>query len=110
MDRPGAWGTVVVSQPSNGWGPMSTQQALMDRFYRVQRHFYDLTRRLFLLGRDRMLDLLRLQGHENVLEIGCGTARNLIWLARRHPSLGLYGVDASHGSSLRSSREVGSRE
>jgi S-adenosylmethionine-diacylgycerolhomoserine-N-methlytransferase len=95
MDRPDEWATIVVSQPPNGRGPMNTQQALMDRFYRLQRHVYDLTRRVFLPGRDRMLDLMHLQGHETVLEIGCGTARNLVRLARGHPSLRLYGIDAS---------------
>ena len=74
---------------------MTTQQSLMDRIYRLQRHFYDLTRRFFLFGRDRMLDLIHLGGHETVLEIGCGTARNLVRLARRFPSLALYGIDVS---------------
>ena len=27
----------------------------MDRIYRVQRHFYDLTRKYYLLGRDRLI-------------------------------------------------------
>jgi len=31
-----------------------------------------------------------------VLEIGCGTARNLIILARRRPEANLYGLDASN--------------
>jgi len=74
---------------------MRTQKELMDYIYRYQRHFYDPSRRLFLFGRDRMLDLLDLEGDERVLEIGCGTARNLIRLTRRHPSLRLYGIDAS---------------
>jgi S-adenosylmethionine-diacylgycerolhomoserine-N-methlytransferase len=42
-----------------------------------------------------MLDLIDLEGNEKVLEIGCGTARNLIRLAGKHPSLRLYGIDAS---------------
>jgi S-adenosylmethionine-diacylgycerolhomoserine-N-methlytransferase len=42
-----------------------------------------------------MLDRMHLEGRETVLEIGCGTARNLVRLARRHPSLRLYGIDAS---------------
>lgn len=74
---------------------MRTQQELMDYIYRYQRHFYDLSRWTFLFGRDRMLDLIDLRGGEKVLEIGCGTARNLIRLAKRHPSLRLYGIDAS---------------
>jgi hypothetical protein len=30
----------------------------MDRMYRFQRHFYDVTRRYYLLGRDQLLDRL----------------------------------------------------
>lgn len=32
---------------------------------------------------------------DRVLEVGCGTARNLERLARRHPKVRLYGLDAS---------------
>ena len=31
--------------------------ALMDRLYRRQRHFYDVTRKHYLLGRDRLIDV-----------------------------------------------------
>jgi S-adenosylmethionine-diacylgycerolhomoserine-N-methlytransferase len=69
--------------------------AAMDRMYRRQRHVYDLTRKYFLFGRDRMLDALAPSPGARVCEIGCGTARNLIRLARRHPAVALYGIDAS---------------
>jgi len=83
---------------------MRTQKELMDYIYKYQRHFYDPSRRLFLFGRDRMLDLVDLEGDEKVLEIGCGTARNLIRLAKKHPSLRLYGIDASK-EMLRTARK-----
>jgi S-adenosylmethionine-diacylgycerolhomoserine-N-methlytransferase len=67
----------------------------MDRMYRYQRHVYDLTRKFYLLGRDRLLASLPLQPGDRVCEIGCGTARNLIALGLRHPEISLYGVDAS---------------
>jgi len=67
----------------------------MDGVYRYQRHVYDLTRKYFLFGRDRMLKEMRLEPDARVLEIGCGTARNLIKLARAHPKVSLYGLDAS---------------
>ena len=35
--------------------------ARMERMYRPQRHIYDLTRRWYLLGRDRLLDALKTQ-------------------------------------------------
>ena len=52
--------------------------ALMDRLYRRQRHFYDVTRKHYLLGRDRLIDGLAPPSGGRVLEIGCGTARNLV--------------------------------
>lgn len=69
--------------------------ALMNRIYRHQRHLYDLTRRFFLLGRDALIQKIVAQPGDRILEIGCGTARNLIHLARRHPSAELFGIDAS---------------
>jgi S-adenosylmethionine-diacylgycerolhomoserine-N-methlytransferase len=67
----------------------------MDRMYRHQRHIYDLTRKFYLLGRDRLIRRLRLAPGDRVCEVGCGTARNLITLARRHPDAAFYGIDAS---------------
>lgn len=67
----------------------------MDRMYRLQRYFYDATRKYYLLGRDRLLDEMDVRPGERVLEAGCGTARNLIILAKRHPKAHFYGLDAS---------------
>jgi S-adenosylmethionine-diacylgycerolhomoserine-N-methlytransferase len=67
----------------------------MDRMYRHQRYFYDATRKFFLLGRDGLIERLSLLAGDHVVEIGCGTGRNLITLARRYPGVQLYGVDAS---------------
>lgn len=67
----------------------------MDRIYRHQRHVYDATRKFYLLGRDRLIVGLRPQDQDHVLEIGCGTARNLILAARRFPRTRLYGIDLS---------------
>ncbi len=64
--------------------------------YRLQRYFYDATRRYYLLGRDRLLRDMALEPGARVLEIGCGTARNLIVLARRRQDVACYGLDASN--------------
>ena len=45
---------------------------LMDRIYRHQRHVYDLTRKFYLLGRDRLIERLAPAPGDVVLEIGCG--------------------------------------
>jgi len=67
----------------------------MDRIYRRQRHFYDLTRKYYLLGRDALIRELQPGAGESVLEIGCGTGRNLIRAARRYPKARFFGIDIS---------------
>jgi S-adenosylmethionine-diacylgycerolhomoserine-N-methlytransferase len=67
----------------------------MERMYRHQRHVYDLTRKYYLFGRDRLVRTLPVRAGDRICEVGCGTARNLVALARRHPEARLFGVDAS---------------
>ena len=86
-------GKQPVSSSNNRGGP-ADQAVAMDRMYRLTRHVYDLTRHYYLLGRDRMLDKVATSPTTSTLEVGCGTARNLIKLARRaEPGL-LCGLDA----------------
>jgi len=75
--------------------PAADPAAAMDRMYRLTRHVYDVTRAYYLLGRDRLLTRVRTGPATATLEVGCGTARNLVKLARRpQPGL-LCGLDAS---------------
>lgn len=67
----------------------------MDNVYRYQRHIYDATRHNYLLGRDRLIAELAPPIGGSVLEIGCGTGRNLIALAKRYPSARICGIDIS---------------
>ncbi|WP_150291361.1 class I SAM-dependent methyltransferase [Sphingobium estronivorans] len=68
---------------------------LMDSVYRHQRHIYDLSRRYYLLGRDGLIADLAPPKGGAVLEIGCGTGRNLIAVGKTWPEARLYGVDIS---------------
>jgi S-adenosylmethionine-diacylgycerolhomoserine-N-methlytransferase len=74
---------------------MSDAAVLMDRMYRRQRHVYDLSRKFYLLGRDEAIARLRPAPGDKVLEIGCGTGRNLVKLARAYPRVQLFGLDVS---------------
>jgi len=76
-------------------GPETNHAGLMDRVYRYQRYLYDFTRKYYLFGRDSLLVRLDLAAHDRLAEIGCGTARNLIALARTYPEVRLFGLDAS---------------
>lgn len=68
---------------------------LMDKVYRHQRHIYDATRKYYLLGRDRLIQDLDLSGDQSLLEVGCGTGRNLAVVARHYPGARLFGLDIS---------------
>lgn len=68
---------------------------LMDRIYRSQSGIYDLTRKYYLLGRDQLIEALDPPPGGRVLEIGCGTARNLVRAAKVWPEAEFYGFDIS---------------
>ena len=73
---------------------------LMDRVYRHQRHIYDASRKYYLLGRDPMIAGLNPPPGASVLEIGCGTGRNLVKAARRYKNASFYGIDISVRPSM----------
>jgi S-adenosylmethionine-diacylgycerolhomoserine-N-methlytransferase len=79
---------------------------LMDRVYRHQRHIYDATRKYFLLGRDHLIASLDPPAGGHVLELGCGTGRNLIAAASRYPQACFYGVDISSEMLVTARRNV----
>ena len=79
-----------MSEPAS-----SSPTAAMNRMYRYTRHVYDASRRYYLLGRDRLIRRVAEQEKGAVLEVGCGTARNLIRLHQYAPDLALYGIDAA---------------
>ena len=82
---------------------------LMDRIYRRQRHVYDFTRKYYLLGRDRLIQRLSPPSGSRVLEIGCGTARNLVVAARAYPDVHFFGIDIS-SEMLDTARRIVERE
>ncbi|MBB5698028.1 class I SAM-dependent methyltransferase [Sphingomonas yantingensis] len=69
--------------------------ARMDAIYAGQRHIYDVTRKYYLLGRDRLIDDLAPPPGGGVVEVGCGTGRNLILAAQRWPQARCLGFDIS---------------
>lgn len=73
----------------------SSHAKLMDRTYRHQRLIYDVTRRHFLLGRDRLLRELGPPRGGRILEIACGTGRNLAQIRKLYPDCALFGLDIS---------------
>ena len=79
----------------------------MDAIYAWQRHIYDVTRKFFLFGRDRLIATLDVPEGGTVLEVGCGTGRNLIQAARRYPTAQLYGLDISEAMLETARKSIG---
>jgi S-adenosylmethionine-diacylgycerolhomoserine-N-methlytransferase len=67
----------------------------MDQIYRRQRLIYDITRKYYLVGRDQLIRQLAPPPGSVVLEVGCGTGRNLIQAARHYPGARFFGIDIS---------------
>jgi S-adenosylmethionine-diacylgycerolhomoserine-N-methlytransferase len=83
-----------------------SDESAIERYYRFHAGVYDLTRWAFLFGRS---ELLRRAGADNparVLEVGCGTGRNLTELATRAPRAHVTGVDLSAAMLERSGQRV----
>lgn len=82
----------------------------MDRMYRWQRHIYDASRRFYLLGRNEMLSGLGAKPGQAILEIGCGTGRNLALAAKLYPATNLFGIDISNEMLKTAKANLGAAE
>lgn len=76
--------------------PQEQQQA-MQRYYRWQSAIYDATRWSFLYGRESVLNHIPFSKSASlqILEVGCGTGKNLVALAEKFPNATITGVDVS---------------
>lgn len=82
---------------------------LMDSMYRMQRYFYDASRKFYLFGRDLLIKELPVKTGDHILEVGCGTGRNLIMLAKKHPTAFFWGLDASNEMLKTASAKIESK-
>ena len=69
--------------------------AAVEKYYRFHSRIYDATRWTFLFGRSAILKKISGEPPRHILEVGCGTGRNLAELARRFPKAQVTGVDLS---------------
>lgn len=83
--------------------------ALMDGVYRYQRLFYDATRKFYLLGRDHLISGMNAKPDQTVLEIACGTGRNLQMIGRHYPQTRLYGLDISEQMLISARNKLGEK-
>ena len=66
-------------------------------YYRWHAKMYDLTRWAFLFGRRGLIKTVasQIEPPSRILEIGCGTGKNLITLAEAFPAARIAGLDLS---------------
>jgi S-adenosylmethionine-diacylgycerolhomoserine-N-methlytransferase len=77
----------------------------IERYYRGHAAIYDLTRWSFLLGREALVRQAAASlTPARILEVGCGTGKNLQQLGRRFPQALLWGLDLS-GDMLAAARK-----
>ncbi len=77
-------------------GTANLDDTKINRYYRFHSLIYDATRWSFLFGRDDLLDSLpRLPAQPRILEIGCGTGRNIRQIKDCYPNAEIVGIDLS---------------
>jgi len=103
---PGAAGRSAESEPQ------ACGDEALQGYYRLHARIYDATRWTFLFGRDAVVEEAArrcARPPRRILEVGCGTGRNLVQLARRFPGAALSGVDLC-GSMLARARRTLARQ
>lgn len=82
------------------------QEEAMKAYYQLHAKIYDLTRWSFLFGRKKIVNLLAdyNQCPQRLLEVGCGTGRNLMRITQQFPLTQLIGMDVS-GSMIKKARK-----
>jgi S-adenosylmethionine-diacylgycerolhomoserine-N-methlytransferase len=68
----------------------------LEGYYRLHSRIYDATRWSFLFGRTAILrEVAAVAQPGRILEVGCGTGRNLVNLSRFFPEAKIQGIDLS---------------
>ncbi|HHP7236411.1 MAG TPA: class I SAM-dependent methyltransferase [Desulfobacterales bacterium] len=68
----------------------------LEKYYRLHARFYDATRWSFLFGRTQIIrKAAQIATPKRILEIGCGTGKNLLVLHRIFPRAMIEGIDLS---------------
>ncbi|MDR8390944.1 class I SAM-dependent methyltransferase [Aliifodinibius sp. S!AR15-10] len=79
----------------------------LENYYRVHSIIYDWTRWSFLFGREELLNRIPdLPANPRILEIGCGTGKNLAHLEFLFPDAQIYGIDLSEDMIEQASKKV----
>jgi S-adenosylmethionine-diacylgycerolhomoserine-N-methlytransferase len=75
---------------------LTLERSQIERYYRMHAWIYDLSRWTFLRGREELVSRAASQCHPHrILEVGCGTGKNLRHLGQLFPKAHLWGLDLS---------------
>jgi len=96
----------MTADPSND---SPSHSGLMDQVYKHQRLIYDVTRKFYLLGRDHLISEMDPKQGAHILEVACGTGRNLYRVNQVHSYCNLYGLDISSEMLLSARKKLRSR-
>lgn len=93
----GPMGLEEVRGASSAMRRSAGNGAALQRYYQFHSRIYDITRWTFLFGRQAILDRIAAEHPtpRRILEVGCGTGRNLVNLCRRFPHAEITGLDLS---------------
>jgi S-adenosylmethionine-diacylgycerolhomoserine-N-methlytransferase len=73
-----------------------TKNSALQHYYKVHSRIYDATRWSFLFGRRAIVEQLAANtSPQRILEVGCGTGKNIALLADHFPTAHITGVDIS---------------
>ncbi len=85
----------------------------LNRYYRLHAPIYDATRWAFLFGRTRLIALLSKSyagtAPKQILDLGCGTGKNLCALAHAFPHAQITGVDLSQDMLAKATQNLSRR-
>jgi S-adenosylmethionine-diacylgycerolhomoserine-N-methlytransferase len=81
-----------LKQPDVRFASMTS----IERYYQIHARIYDLTRWIYLFGRKNIVNRLSdFVSPKRILEVGCGTGKNLVALSEVFPSAEIVGIDIS---------------
>ena len=89
--------------------PTIDQSLRMEQYYRLHSKIYDATRWSFLFGRRQIIDkVAALRTPSHILEVGCGTGKNLVALGQTFPQAKIIGLDISESMLSVARKNLGS--
>jgi S-adenosylmethionine-diacylgycerolhomoserine-N-methlytransferase len=83
-------------KPTPSTASATANTTAITQYYRLHAKIYDATRWSFLFGREALIQqIVTYAAPTHILEVGCGTGKNIKALARRFPLATITGLDLS---------------